>query len=250
MNTNPSTIDVAAQTDGRQLMSEPPLLGRFRLGVLLAITALPIVLTTVLAPFVAATGIHGTLPFPVWSFALYGVMCWVGLGLVLAVGRPSRLKAYGLRFKWTAGRVGAAVVGFVAGNAIYLIVTWVLRRVSLPTIGGMDFEPSTGVAFLVMALATAVTAPVCEEVFFRVLWVGALAPRIGTWAAGALSILFFAASHYPYFGVGGVAFIAAWSLVPLVLFLRYGDLTAPVLMHVLNNVWAYLILPLFPGAFD
>jgi membrane protease YdiL (CAAX protease family) len=70
-----------------------------------------------------------------------------------------------------------------------------------------------------MMLAAVLTAPICEELFFGVLWVGAFVAKVGRYPAVACSLLFFAAIHYPYFGIGGVIFIGAWSIVLLALFL-------------------------------
>jgi membrane protease YdiL (CAAX protease family) len=95
-----------------------------------------------------------------------------------------------------------------------------------------------------MLLSAVITAAFCEEVFFRVLWIGALRDRVPVWMAVILSLTAFAAIHYPYFGIGGVVFISIWALIPIGLFLAYEDVTAPVLMHVMNNTFAYVVVPL------
>ena len=90
-----------------------------------------------------------------------------------------------------------------------------------------------------------VTAAFCEELFFRVLWIGALSEHVPTAAAVVASLVAFAAIHWPYFGIGGVVFISVWALLPIALFIALGDVSASLGMHVLNNSFAYVVVPLF-----
>jgi hypothetical protein len=41
-----------------------------------------------------------------------------------------------------------------------------------------------------------------------------------------------------------VLFISGWALLPIALFLVFGDVSASVGMHVLNNAFAYVVVPL------
>jgi membrane protease YdiL (CAAX protease family) len=238
-------LTMASSSSTREPVEFLPAPGWSKLALVLSLTALPIAATTVLAPVAVSLGLARVLPSPFWSFALYAFTCWAGLAVVMLIGGTSMLRTSGFRFAWSWSRVASALVGFLLGVTIYVVVLAVLQQFDLPTIRGMNFRYDSVAPILVMALATVVSAPFCEEVFFRVLWVGALSRKIGLWPAAVCSVLFFSAIHYPYFGTGGVIFIAVWSLVPMALFVRYGDLTAPLLMHVLNNAFAYLIVPLF-----
>lgn len=219
-----------------------------RLAALLALTALPVLLTTLIAILsggaLARTGPLAGFAPNVVSHATYAFCNWVAFALVWAIAGSDALRAHGMRWRLTWGRLGAALLGFAAGVAIYLVVTWLQRRTGLPTTEGMAFRRLTAAEIAVLSFSVALTAPLCEEVFFRVLWVGGLARRVPVPAAVTCAILAFAVIHYPYFGAGGVIFISLWTLVPVVLFLRTGDFTASLVMHVLNNVWAYLIVPI------
>lgn len=219
---------------------------RGRLVVLLAMTALPVLLTTGIMSLlaIARSGRSVTWLSPnVFSHGVYALSNWATFALVWAVAGSNGLRGHGLRWRLTWGRLGAALAGFVAGVAIYLAVTWIQRRIGVPTTGGMSFRSLSPPELAVLAFAAAVTAPFCEEVFFRVLWVGGLARRTPVGVAATLSIVAFAAIHFPYFGLGGVLFISVWTVVPLLLFLRTGDFSTSLVMHTINNVWAYLIVP-------
>jgi membrane protease YdiL (CAAX protease family) len=218
-----------------------------RLGCLLALTALPVVLTSAMLRVLAASHLgtlQQSLPSPYLDFAVYAVANWVTFALVVSIVSWERLRAYGLRVRLTTSRCLGAVVGFVVGLSIYMTVSALLPRFGLPPVRGMEFTAPAPLELLVMFASVVVTAAFCEEVFFRVVWIGALQRRIPTWAAVVVSIVAFAAIHYPYFGPGGVVFISVWALVPVSLFLWFGDCTAAMLMHMMNNAFAYLIVPL------
>jgi len=215
-----------------------------RLGILLALTALPVVLTTAFlsVPGVADAVYRWVQP-PYHSFLVYAVANWLTFAVVVLVAGRRALEALGLRFPVTRSRVVAAAGAFVAGLAIFQVVSWLLARAGLPPVGGMEFTNASAADIVILFISAVITAPFCEEVFFRVLWIGGLRGRMPAWTAGVISILAFAAIHFPYFGVGGVIFIMAWSILPVVLFIRFGDLTASIAMHVVNNAFAYILIP-------
>lgn len=222
---------------------------RLELGVLLSLTALPVMLTTVAMRMLHGTDALGALLDRVGpactALFCYALANWLTFTLVYLVAGRGRLERHGLRLALDARRVGAAVTAFVVGLGVYGVVTAFARAVGLPPMRGMDYGASGALQIALLLASTAVTAAFCEEVFFRVLWIGALGERVPRYAAVAVSLLAFASIHYPYFGAGGVLFITVWALLPIALFLRFGDVGAPVTMHALNNAFAYVVVPLF-----
>jgi membrane protease YdiL (CAAX protease family) len=214
--------------------------------VALALTALPVLLTTALLRLTAGLSRH--LPSPYSDFAAYAVANWLTFALILRIVGHRRLRDRGLTIRVTSRSVGAALLGFIIGVIIYAAVSALLARFGLPPVRGMRFTAPTGFEMIVLFLCVVISAAFCEEVFFRVLWVGVLRTRVPTWLAGATSIAAFAAIHYPYFGVGGVIFISVWAIVPVSLFIVSGDVTAPLLMHALNNAFAYIVVPVIFSA--
>ncbi len=215
-------------------------------GAALALTALPVVLTTVVLRVLSPESVPA-LPAPYRDFAAYAAANWLTFVLVVRVIGWQRLRAYGLTVRPTWRAVGAALLGFAVGLVVYGMVGALLARLGLPPVRGMRFASPTPFQAAVLFLCVVVTAAFCEEVFFRVLWIGVLRSRMPVWRAGIVSIAAFAAIHYPYFGLGGVIFISVWALVPLWLFVAFGDVGAPLLMHALNNTFAYLVVPLLLG---
>ncbi len=176
---------------------------------------------------------------------LYAIANRVTAALVVAVAGRPHLRRCGMRFAIDRRRVALTAAAFVAGLAVYGIVTAALRAAGLPAIRGMGY-PRPGPLEAALLFATAVvTAAFCEELFFRVLWIGALREHVPTTAAVVASLVAFAAIHWPYFGIGGVVFISVWALLPIALFVALGDVSASLGMHVLNNSFAYVVVPLF-----
>ena len=217
--------------------------------LLLALTALPVALTSTEMSLLRTTGalavLTAHLDTAYVAFLTYAVANWVTFAAIVAVAGGTRLQRYGLRLAIRGRHLVAAIVAFVAGLVVYGIVTAFSRAIGLPPMRGMDY-PTPGVAGVVLLVAaTVVTAPFCEEVFFRVLWIGALKERMPVPLAIIASIVAFAAIHYPYFGASGVLFISVWTLLPIALFIAFEDMSASTAMHALNNAFAYVLIPMF-----
>jgi uncharacterized protein len=87
---------------------------------------------------------------------------------------------------------------------------------------------------LLVGLASVVVAPIAEEMLFRgFLFRGWAASRLGVAGTIALTSLLFAALHW--YSAMGVAFCFCAGLLSGWLRWRLGSLTAPILIHMLNN---------------
>ena len=67
--------------------------------------------------------------------------------------------------------------------------------------------------------------------------------RWPAWAIVLASSAAFAAIHLPYFGAGLALFILPWSAMICTVRLWRQSLTPGWMLHVLNNIVAYLIIP-------
>ena len=159
-----------------------------RLAVLLLLTALPVVLTTLMMRTAASAGVQLPLASPYREFAVYAVANWITFAIVVPVAGWHALRANGLRFPVTARRAIAACVAFVLGLVVYIAVSWWLRRMGLPPVRGMQFSGAGTLETVSMILSVVVTAAFCEEVFFRVIWIGGLRRMGPSWAVGLISI--------------------------------------------------------------
>ena len=101
--------------------------------------------------------------------------------------------------------------------------------------------PAVYALFLVGAL---VAAPIAEEIWFRG-YAFALLRQHGL-ATGTTNLLVSAAFGllHLYGGPGFAAYIFLWSLAAGLLYIRTESLWATWIMHVLNNVFAHVVVPL------
>ena len=92
-------------------------------------------------------------------------------------------------------------------------------------------------------IATILMAPVIEEPFFRGYLLTALLKKMGSAPmAVCLASLIFMSVHV-LMGPGILIYVFLWSLIPSYLYLRTGSLYPAMLMHALNNIFAYVVLP-------
>ncbi len=217
--------------------------------MVLVLTLCPVSATIVLRDLLTESGlvplVFGELRTSLVSFILYAACSWVAFAGVVCVAGWARLRANGLRIVVSVARVAAAVAALLVGVAVYRGVEIALATAGLAGVDGMDYARPSVVETALLLVSAVGTAAFCEEVFFRVIWIGVLGTRIPRAAAAIAGILVFSAIHYPYFGLGGVAFVSVWAVLPSLLFLRFGDLTAPLLLHLLNNTFAYIVVPVW-----
>ena len=174
-----------------------------------------------------------------------------GIGLTVAVGvlwwylspnqrqtafplhTPSRVE-----LGWTLAFVPFGVLAFLGGEQFGLLIGG-------DPLGFFAYDV-TGLSTLVGVLFGAViVAPLAEELLYRGILISALEDRGRSMlAAGGGSIAIFAATHVFALGVTGVFAIAAWAVFPTVLRLRFENLAGAWLLHLLNNIFAYLLFPL------
>ncbi len=135
-----------------------------------------------------------------------------------------------------------SLAGFVVGVLTFAVTAPVVQALDLGTTGsGIAWLASFPVWFTVLV---AVTAGVTEEVAFRGYPIERLAELTGSaWLAGGVTWAVFTALHVPLWGVGGALQIGVWTVVVTALYVRRRNLQACILMHVLNDLFAFVVLP-------
>jgi membrane protease YdiL (CAAX protease family) len=139
--------------------------------------------------------------------------------------------------------LGWAMGGFVVGVVTFMITGPIVQALGLGDVGG-------GIDFLAQLpvwarLGIAVTAGVTEEVLFRGFLIErlyALTGHLGL--AGAISYAIFVLLHLPFWGMGGTIQIGVWSLLVTYLYVKRRNLPACILMHTLNDAFAFIIVPI------
>jgi len=156
-------------------------------------------------------------------------------GWALVMGLPTKIWREVL-----AGFLGGLLVYLVAGIGMGIILSGLFDLVaggSVETPQQLPDKLSTGKILLAILLAI-VSAPICEEFFFRGALFRAMRARRSYWTAAVGSSLLFGLAHYGPDDGSGLA--GAWLLVVMMFFVgfglsyvyeRRGNIVAPIVAH-------------------
>lgn len=213
-----------------------------RLGTVLVITLLPVPLVSLLY------AVHGTLTAPgqtyslAMGYLLYGSVNLLVVGLLYGLLTP-HTRSTVFRFEWpSVSEVGTAIVAFVVGLGVYQVTARLSASLGYH-LQGLDYTLSDPATVLVIVVGAVVLAPITEEILYRGLVLGVLTARgFGAVSATVIMTALFAVIHLPNFGVAGTIFVSVWGFLPALLRLWYENLTGAVLMHALNNLFAYVVV--------
>jgi len=134
--------------------------------------------------------------------------------------------------------------GFFVGVFSFVLTTPLVRALHLNT----TTEGTTRLASLPLGsrIAIVLTAGIAEEIMFRGYAIERLATLTGSIAVGAaIAYLVFVALHLSFWGPGGTIQIGVWSVLVTALYVLQRNLWPCILMHVLNDAYAFILLPVF-----
>ncbi|WFO76062.1 CPBP family intramembrane metalloprotease [Desulfurococcaceae archaeon MEX13E-LK6-19] len=171
------------------------------------------------------------------------------LGLVVTIHllskRGVKISDLGMKGGLKATWIAYAVAGFVVAMLLYPAIEAITRVVGIGMFWWSEerFVYSSLMDWCLVIIVAVLLAPIVEELFFRGYLLTAFLERIGSVPlAICISSLVFASIH-ALIGPGAMIFIFLWSLIPSYLYLRTGSLYPAILMHALNNIFAYMIIP-------
>jgi membrane protease YdiL (CAAX protease family) len=166
--------------------------------------------------------------------------------LLVAVGGGDPLRAFGLRERRVGSHAAVGVLGFLAALPLIALAALVMRVLVKVYLGRPPelqsiLEAARQMptkAFLVVAFAGVVVAPITEEIIFRGFVYPTLRRYAGPLGSIAVSAVVFALLHE------ATAFLPILVIGGLLAFLyeRTGSLVAPVAAHATNNLYTFLLL--------
>lgn len=213
-----------------------------RTWFILAIALVPVPLTMLF--FIVHSAVSGTpsdaygLPM---AYLIYGLANLITVGGLYALLSPRERNAVFRFSRPSVSELMWAIGAFLVGLGVYQLTSRVSAALGYE-LQGLSYsltEPSTVVIIVVGAV---IIAPITEEVLYRGLVLGVLLSRFGVLSAIVIMTGLFALIHLPNFGVAGTLFISVWGILPAIMRLRFDNLSGAVTMHMLNNVFAYLIV--------
>lgn len=206
-------------------------------GVMSAFTDNPTALTGM------DLALQGIIRLAVWIPGLYLILRFV-------VGKRFSDMGFALDAGWKPEAALGVVVGIIKPLLQFLILIPLTGGAAREDVAasralfGNDVVDLIGVIFLSWTLAA-----VGEETFFRGHIIYSLRGLFGTsrgatFAAAAVSVVFFALTH-AYQGVIGILDVGISGAIFTLLYLRRGSLVAPIIAHGLNDTLLFIGLYLF-----
>lgn len=134
------------------------------------------------------------------------------------------------------------VIGFIVGAFSFILTIPVVNALGLgATSGGISQLAQLPLA---LRIGIVLTAGITEEILARgypIERLYGLTNRLGLSALIAYAA--FVLLHIPFWGLGGTIQIGVWSMVITILYVKRRNLLACMLMHILNNAYAFILLP-------
>ncbi|MFH1312010.1 MAG: type II CAAX endopeptidase family protein [Candidatus Eisenbacteria bacterium] len=187
---------------------------------------------------------------PLFAFAVYTIGLLVALLVLryLLSRRQLGWRNVGVTGGLSSKSVLYAFIGWLVGFFLYYIVEISLTRIGIRMFWneGDFFGLDTPWRVIGICFATLVIAPIAEEILYRGYVLQALLAKFSTTLAVLLSALIFASIHI---GIGPwmVVYLFLGALIPAYLFIRFRSIYPCVLMHFLNNIVAYVVIPMVVG---
>ncbi len=187
---------------------------------------------------------------PLFAFAVYTIGLLVALLVLryLLSRRQLGWRNVGVTGRLSSKSVLYAFIGWLVAFFLYYIVETSITRVGIKMFWneGDFFGLDTPWRVVGICLATLVIAPIAEEILYRGYVLQALLAKFSTTLAALLSALIFASIHIGI-GPGMVVYLFLGGLIPAYLYIRFRSIYPCVLMHFLNNIVAYVVIPLVVG---
>ncbi len=181
-----------------------------------------------------------------WGFHLiYAASCLVAVGVLWLILKSTALRFEDVGLKgFRASHIGWAALFFVIAGLVWNGVSALLGTYGLSTDWGREIRFTQPYQVLIIFIYAVLAAPLAEELLFRGFFITFVGRVARPWIAGVLSILLFSVYHYLGFGLVGGLLMLFWAPLPTILFLWKKSLYPGLIMHAINNLFAYVVLGL------
>ncbi|MGL5692732.1 MAG: lysostaphin resistance A-like protein [Peptostreptococcaceae bacterium] len=129
----------------------------------------------------------------------------------------------------------------ISSFAIFIGSIYLLNSTSAPSI--INNNQFNHFQFLVYFLLVVMTAPILEELLFRVILFKRVAFYCGTTIAVILSSLIFGILHTKLAIISAISF----SIMNSILYFKYNNILLPMFIHFINNLFSVLLELLVPS---
>ena len=183
--------------------------------------------------------------YPMFPFIVYVLFnCLVITAGVSAFHRRLQWRDIGFcNFRWkdlSLGTAAAAAGVFIVYPAAMLLA----GAIGLERMKGMDYSLNDPANIISAVLIASIIGPLAEDIIFRGFLLSFLREKYRrTWLTAAGGVLIFTSVHVFYFGWSGVLFILLWTPLSVGLFIWRKSIYPCLVLHMLNNITAYVLVP-------
>jgi uncharacterized protein len=222
-----------------------------RVPLLLALTVfVPVTLTMAAASVLGPQIFSAMRVFAMFPFLLYVAANWMVIGVLFPILRGRKITLRDLGFKnfrpldlLLAG--AAAAVGILI---IYPLAGYLAQLIGLDPIRGMGYSLANPLNIIGAVVIASLLGPLAEDILFRGFLLGLLTEKLRRpWLVAIVGTLVFTLIHIPYFGWAGTLFILLWSPLSVGLFLWRKSIYPSLVLHIINNLVAYVLIPVLRG---
>ncbi len=136
----------------------------------------------------------------------------------------------------------------LAGIMLWGIMIFILDQIDIVP-WTINYHYSNKIVEIPVILSFILIGVITEETLFRGFLITSIARKSNIWIASTISIIIFSFYHYIVFGIGAFLLIFVWSILPTILFVWRKNIYVSILMHLLNNFFAYIIYPIFINSY-
>ncbi|HXF86240.1 MAG TPA: type II CAAX endopeptidase family protein [Anaerolineales bacterium] len=169
------------------------------------------------------------------------ILVFVLAGIII-FGERQPLASIGIK-KMSWRDVLWGILGFMIGALSFVLTAPLVSALGLGTTsGGISQLAQTPI---LLRIGIVLTAGITEEILFRgypIERLHALTGRLGL--SAGIAYVVFVLLHIPFWGLGGAIQIGIWSLIVTLLYVKRRNLPACMLMHILNDAYAFILLPM------
>ncbi|QLB53030.1 CPBP family intramembrane metalloprotease [Streptococcus sanguinis] len=179
--------------------------------------------------------------------SIYCISSFLSGILVLLYCRSKKisLKEIGLQGKITFQMCLSSLFFVVVGVLLYSFFEDVLHmQMYWSANQSYSVIPSSVTDIILLVFCTGILVPIGEDIVFRGLLLSKLNSRYSEISSLFIASFIFAIVHLPFYGPGLTLYMFFWTCISCTLFFKYQSLYPCMLFHILNNILAYIILPL------
>ncbi len=187
----------------------------------------------------------------IFALLIYNIATGLAVLLYYFLLKSKKLnfQTAGYRKKLSKRGVFDAFIAFLlVSMLLYPLISSILAALDIPmfwkSIGETAIKQTSVQDLILGTLTAAILAPLTEDTIFRGYVYQMFSERTNKWIAIIVSALLFSLLHISFFGPGLTVWVFFFGVASAYLYYKHDSIYPSLLYHFINNIWAYVIVPL------